>query len=786
MTPFLFILLGTLSGILACELGLRLDLSAAFLGAALFFASGFYFFKRQRGFFCGLIIYCGAALGGIIHYCASDKKPILKEGSEFIQGKILECRPWESNQTFSCTLKLQTKREKLKFLLFSRAPFPLKEGDFLALFAKINKIKGKAAPGCFDQAAYYARENIYRTGTAESKVLLWWPQKENFLSKLRSESFRALTSEKYQEASKLLRLMLLGSREKLSKSIEDGLRKSGAAHILAISGLHIALLGGVWFFLLKIIRLDRLYLELPLLPALWFYAWFLGERPSVSRAVLLMTFLILARQLRQGATPVHYLGMSAFLYALLRPKQIFSYSSLLSYAATAALLCFLPALFVKESEEGLLRKLDASWFFRLRYSLFYYLLQSLKISCIVSFFTFPILIYMLHYLAPLGFLMNLIIIPLCALILCGGLFRLFTFSLHLAFLDTLWELTLWPWEKLFPLLTKVGTNHFLIFNVAEPSPSWLLIYFLTLCAFILSETQEKTKIFRHIFLFCGFLLLFNFFHLSPPDTASRLTALNVGQGDAFVVKAPGTLTLVDAGRSMGNSSMGETVVVPYLRSLGAQSLDAFVISHYDDDHSGGAKDVLKTFQVKEVIAPPLMDYETRGQALRELAEANGIKWRETSAGDFFYLGKIPAYCLWPPKDNLPADSNSRSLVLLLNQKGRLLLFTGDAPSECETNQFLALEKLFQGKFPGLTLYKIPHHGSKYSGASFFLRYLKPRLSLLSVGKNPYYLPHPTLLKKYENMKLPILNTQKDGTYTVILRNLPAQLPLGVDDVPIQK
>ena len=791
--PFFQILTGTLSGVLASECLGKAPAWLLYFGAALYFLLSFRAFFKAAHFAAPLLLFIGSFLGAALHYAAADRTAVRREEERFTLLEACEKAVWareNENRKYYAALLCEGKDERFKVALYSRLPFPVEKGDLLCGEFKYSPLKGAATPGCFDSGAHYARENVYRAAVPKGNFIIRGSGPGSLgktIDAVRNAAARSLSDERFPIASKLLRIMLLGSREKLPPEVERGIKKSGIAHILAVSGLHIGLLSGVWFLLTRLFGLSRLCFKLPLLPLLWLYALFLGDRPSVVRSVILMTFLVGGRILRKATLSVHFLCAAAFLYALVSPKQIFSYSSLLSYAATAALLIMLPemdSLFVfKRSQSFSFLKKCVNF-------LLDYLFQSLKISLAVLIFSLPLLLAMLHMITPLGFLMNILTIPLCALLLVCGLWRMIVFftPLPMAVSDIIWKPVMLLWDLILSFVAACGERNLFVMSFPAMKPLAVLFYYLIILFYLLSEQAMKKYLLcendeegrryrrrtvlksRALFLrrvFIVLLLSGAAVLLRPfvPSTALQVTALNVGQGDAFVISSDlGPKIVVDCGRSFNGSSQGEQILTPFLRNRGINKIDALVISHYDDDHMGGAADLIREIKTGTVLAPPLLNYETNGWDVRFCAYEKGVPWIDTAAGDRGNLKGVGFSALSPPRRPLPATSNGRSLVLLFEYLGFDLLFTGDAPGETEEAQ---LENLGIGR--KIAVYKIPHHGSASSGNESFLRAISPAVSLLSVGKNAYGHPHARLMEKYRILGAKVLRTDELGTFTLSIR-----------------
>lgn len=764
ITPFLFILTGALSGTLLSEIVSPIPLWLLLALALLFFLASYIALRGRSRFWQCLTIYFGGLVGGLVNYAAVDVFPNGNAEEKILRCELLRDAAWQGGQDgrkYYARLEVKSEGEKLLLSIYADKPIELEAGTRIEAKVKLRPIKGKDAPGCFDKRAYYSRRNIYREGTVKGHEITLDRsacEEQGLMRKLREKAFAALQSDKYPNAALLLRLMLLGSEESLPDPIEKGLRKSGVAHILAVSGLHIGLISGVWIMLLRTLGISRLAFEIPLLPFLWGYVLFLGDRPSVLRAVILMTLIVLGRVFNKATLSLHFLMVAAWLYGVISPKQIFSYSSLLSFSATAALLIILPNIASQFSAKDENRNF---WEKGARFIKEYFL-QSLKITFCVTLFTLPVILAMLHMVTPFGFLMNVVTIPLCAVMLSAGLWRLAVFYFLPASVSSLfYDQALCLWEKLMPLIALFGDTPWLTINIPPFSVFSVLVYYLAIAFFAL-HCKTGERLHRDIFLCLLLLLYLRVFKPPVYDDALKVTALDVGQGDCFVMRSDlGPLFVMDCGRSMGNSSKGETVAVPYLRNLGAQKIDCLYISHYDDDHMGGAKDIISGIRTKTIIAPPVMAFETNGWELMHLAEKLGVKWVTLTKGQK-YGG---SQALWPPADPLPPTSNSRSLVLLTPFRWYSLMWTGDLPKTYEFDLLRGCE----GGLTPVAVYKIPHHGSSSAGNEYFLAKIQPKISLLSVGPNPYGHPHKRLMEKYERFGYKVLRTDELGTYTLILR-----------------
>jgi competence protein ComEC len=243
----------------------------------------------------------------------------------------------------------------------------------------------------------------------------------------------------------------------------------------------------------------------------------------------------------------------------------------------------------------------------------------------------------------------------------------------------------------------------------------------------------------------------------PAAGTFRLTALDVGQGSSVLIETARHTLLFDTGPGPESTHAGERIVVPYLQANGVQTLDALVISHGDSDHAGGASAVLDAIGVRQMVAglPP-------ANRLWGRARAAAAETLRCAAGQRWQWDGVEFAMLWPDPGPLPAKSNAQSCVLRVRAAAMSALLTGDidAPSErvlvARAPEALSAQVLV-----------VPHHGSKSSSTEPWLDSIDPLVALFQVGyRNRFHHPHPSVWARYEARGIELARTDRDGAVRV--------------------
>ncbi|PRF97136.1 DNA internalization-related competence protein ComEC/Rec2 [Burkholderia ambifaria] len=240
----------------------------------------------------------------------------------------------------------------------------------------------------------------------------------------------------------------------------------------------------------------------------------------------------------------------------------------------------------------------------------------------------------------------------------------------------------------------------------------------------------------------------------PPPGGFRLTVLDVGQGASVLVETARRALLFDAGPGAESTHAGTRIVAPALRARGIRTLDSLVLSHADADHAGGAAAVYAAAEVRQLLA----GIAPRHRLWRD-AQAAGVTDRlPCAAGQRWTWDGVVFTMLWPPGVAGAGPSNEQSCVLRIDAGGTSALLTGDIEARAERRLVADARDALAAQ-----ILVVPHHGSRTSSVEPFLDSVEPRVAVFPVGyRNRFGHPHRTVLARYEARGIPLPRTDRDG------------------------
>ena len=691
-------------------------------------------------------------------------------------------------------------------------------GSCVAVRGRMSLYQKATNPGEFDLYEYY----LYKGYGAKLAVQEWIPVADHYeewkegLWQLRRFFGKIYDACLPEEDAGVMKAMLLGDKGELSSDIKDLYRVNGISHILAISGLHISILGiGLYKSLRKA--------TLPIFPAaaaalflMVNYAVLTGASTSTVRAVIMFGLMAGADVERRSYDLPTALALSAACTVFFDPYELMLSAFWMSYIAVAGIAIFYPAFL-----EGI----------RFGRDLRSKVLQALSGSLAVTVFTLPLILQSYYETPVYSVLLNLIVIPLMSVLMVCGLLVLLLGSIALP-AGILAGLPCHGILKLYSLLC--GFLRKLPYHTCIagcPSAIQMLLtsllfgsvfllgrrFVLRMAGYVHERGGEEAwygqmlrkiggeKIYskkpetniRRLFLWrSGFVLAAVLLLLVRFRPQTVVTFLDVGQGDGICFESPDLTVMLDGG-STSKDALFRYQLEPFLKYRGISKIDFWFITHPDTDHCSGLIEMLsdgssssgKTksgIVIGAIVLPDACGAREDFAELIALAESHGISVLWNAAGSVLQGEQLRFVCLHPESGYVTGDVNSYSQVLEVIGGGFTGIFTGDATIESEMAILQGFEnetdhegdtasagsryKLMRPP-DGYFCLKLGHHGSHTSSSQEFLEWVSPRIAVVSCGlRNSYGHPHADVMERVEAMGCDIYRTDHSGCITIELKH----------------
>jgi len=531
----------------------------------------------------------------------------------------------------------------------------------------------------------------------------------------------------------LVLAMVLGDRSEIDEETDEQFRASGTYHVLALSGAQVALVAALVAGLLRRLGAGPIAEAVVSGALVWFYAGLVGGDVPIVRAALMTSAILLARAVDLAGESLNLLGLAALLLLLASPADVWDVGFELSFGATLGILVLTAPL-----ARGLRPRP-----FRAEIAL----AASLAAQVVLA----PVLAAQFHRLAPAALVLNLVAVPLSGAVLLLGLATA-VLSPPVPLLGDL------AWIAAFALRRTGDLGPlapWLDVRVAGPALVVVAVHVAGLVQLGRGRRGRGLALLAvsHLGLLVGP-------PPAPADGRLHLDVLDVGQGDALLLRSPsGRAMLVDAGGSFDpRYDVGERKVAPALWALGVRRIDALVLTHAHPDHVGGARFLLHAFDVREVWEGPAAWPDRGWRRLNgELIQAR-VARRVLRRGHRFEWDGVTIRVLGPAPSGRPNRvRNEDSLVLAATLGDTTFLLPGDVEGAGE--DALAV--------PRSLVVKVPHHGSRSSSRAPFVARAAPRVAIVSAGvRNPFGHPDVSVLARYAEAGSLVLRTDRDGTVSV--------------------
>ncbi len=519
-----------------------------------------------------------------------------------------------------------------------------------------------------------------------------------------------------------------------SKDLKESFAKSGLLHILAASGMNVAFIFGFFFWVSTRLRLNyRLKILLGMIMVI-IYSLMTGLGASIIRAACMLIFVLIGKLIDRDTHSISLLSFVALLMLIYNPLFINDVGFQLSFIVTFGILLMTPVII------------------RFNNKIVDYIIGTIAIPIIAQLWVIPIQIFYFSNISIYSIFANIMSVPILGIISFGG-FITALLSCIKPFADIICKTFDFILNPLLTTLVNISDFWGFLpnstYQTSHPNIFQILIYYsilLIITGLMYKDVREKYVKPLSIYLVSSIIILL--ITLIPIKNSDlEIITFDVGNADCFLIKTPANeYIMIDTGKTgyKGGKSQAEIIILKYLKDKGIKTLDNLILTHFDNDHCGGATDILNKMTVNKVYVNSLNHDSYAANTIYKTAQQKNVKLHLAKNNEIIYhkdglkLTNLLGKC---------SDSdNENSIITLLEYNNFKMLFTGDVSSK-------ALYGLIKLLPPEITVLKVPHHGAIDSLNKYLITYLKPKFSIISVGENKFGHPSQYTLEMLKESNL---------------------------------
>lgn len=671
-------------------------------------------------------------------------------------------------------------------------------GDFIRVKVKLKHPHNFKNPGSFDYEKHLRLKGILVRGYIDNPdniVLIRQNTGNPFFSGMQAfrDKLRNLIRRNAPpDQAAVLIAMVIGEQNAIPKDLLAKFNRTGTTHILAISGFNVGLV-----FLFSILAIqailkssEYLLLRFNMLVISTFiaaipvivYTFIAGLGMSVIRASIMILALVASVVLEKERDLPNTLFFAALIMLAFHPPALFDVSFQLSFAAVAAIIFIAPKFSDLLKRKDPVEKLDKPGFFRSGLRVF---LLFLIVTISASLGAVPLTMYYFNAFSSMVILANLLLIPLMGYAvtflsmiiivteplssaLSGFIVKISAMLIRIstAIVDRLSTLPLSSINTTTPTLYEISAYYILLISAV-----YLIARFSDRKRKSTEFSGRRTKVAVTAVTLAIIFFIADGFYFNLRDGRRQnlsVTFIDVGQGSSTLVRMPGgKKMLIDGGGFHDDLfDIGKNVIAPFLWREKIKVIDTVVLTHPHPDHLNGLLFILEHFNVKEVWSNGTETQDEPYLKFKKIIKEKNMTHRILGNGSKAALGRVSVRVLNPAKHVLRKRIpdrllNDRSLVLQMRFNKVSFLFPGDVSS--------VVEKKIKRQCRNIRsqILLSPHHGSRFSNSSQFIKKVRPELVVFSCGKdNIFGLPAREVLDRYRSLGVRIFRTDRDGAVTI--------------------
>ena len=549
--------------------------------------------------------------------------------------------------------------------------------------------------------------------------------------------------------------MVTGNRDSLSDSFTSSLQRTGLAHTVAVSGMHLACLAG---FLAALLGRGSRRCAAVSLPVIILFTLVAGCTPSVVRAAVMIAMLQLAPLLGRERDNFTSLAFALLLLLIHNPYAAANVGLQLSFGAVAGILLFSGGLQERMLEPFGLKRTGRNPLRWLWNTCVRFVVSVFATTLGALVFTTPLTAFYFGSVSLFAPLSNLLTLWAVLAVFVGGItVGLLGLAAPAAACVAAVPVGLLA-RYLYGVIQAMGRIPF----ASVPADNiyyllWLLFVYGVLVLALLMAGKKRLRVpVAAVAVLLAAAVLFT--NLTFRAGAMTVQVLDVGQGQSVLIRSGDHLALVDCGGDHYKNA-GD-IAADCIQALGRSSIDLLVISHYHTDHANGIPELLERIDVKEIALPDVETDSFLRQRILEQAQEKNIPVRFVREDTELPFGEEAVFTVYPPLGD-GEDTNELGLTVLCSAQDYDVLLTGDMGTSVE-KKLVAYADL-----PDVELMVAGHHGSKYSNSQLLLDTVRPDVVVFSVGgDNDYGHPTPEAIERFRSVGAEIYRTDRNGTVRI--------------------
>jgi len=696
------------------------------------------------------------------------------------------------------------------------APQVYDYGQRLRIRAKLRPPANYRNPGNMDYVGWLRGQGIAVLGSAKSTNIdilpgLGGSRLERLRWRARSSVLKRMESLWPAPYAGLFQAMVLGERGLVSRDQRLEFQRSGTFHLLVVSGMNVAIFAVFLLWMTRWLRLPMEYAILSVVVLTCGYAWLTEMGAPILRSVLMIVAYQIAALLNRGRAPLNTVSLAALVLLAWNPEALFDPSFQLTFLAVLTIAGIGVPLFtrtttplrealddigdirrdltlrpkqaqfrldvraISASLAQLIGRRPANWLVpKLTYALVATAELALLSALMQISITLPTVWYF-HRINAHALWANMVVLPLTSLLMPASMLAV-AFSYLANWIAAPFVLAArWSLQGILLTVHWSGGAQLPDLRVAMPALVAIAAVGLSYALALLLARRHRvaTAVSLAMLALSAWLVIGHPRPFVHHPQQLEITAIDIGQGDSFLLVTPGGHTLLlDSGGLLGMShsdmDIGEDVVSPYLWERGLTHLDAVAFSHGHSDHMGGMTAIVRNFRPHEIwYAPNYPSHEV--ESLLTAADRFHVTRIVRHHGERFDFDGIHFEVLSPPVDweLKPRGQDDASMVLRLSYAGHTALLAGDIHKHME--KLLVEDAGDHHRSLHVDLLKVPHHGSNSSSSDEFLDAVRPDYAVISSGiRNPFHHPRTEVIDRLTQHRAKTYRTDMLGPVTFFL------------------